>query len=464
MKRFLTWITAGILFAIAGQGGLQAQNRNRAAQSSLAELSNSLRDLSETVSLSVVQITASGYGIDNGEQRNGISQLSRQRSTGSGIVVSDDGYIMTNAHVIEDARSIRVKLNGQRSAQTSLFDAKVIGVDTILDLALLKIQAQGLKPLTFGNSMDVRQGQIVLAFGSPLGMENSVSMGVVSSTERQLGDDDPRIFIQTDTPINPGNSGGPLVDVQGRVVGINTFIFSQSGGSEGIGFAVPSNVVRYAFASFKRDGHVHRGQIGVSARSITPALAIAFNLEPENGVLVEDVAPEGPSDRAGLRVGDVILSMNETPLHNVRDLSLQLYEYVIGNKVTLQVSRDQKKIPIFVTVTERQNDPVRFADLVNPDKNLISKLAVLGVTIDDKIRDLLPLRIDKGVLVAAFSGPPLYFGDQLHQGDVIHAVNGHSVTSVDELRTQLDNVKRGQPIVLQAERNGSLNFLVMEGN
>jgi S1-C subfamily serine protease len=222
--------------------------------------------------------------------------------------------------------------------------------------------------------------------------------------------------------------------------------------------------MRYAFASFKRDGHVHRGQIGVNARTITPALAIAVNLEPENGVLVEDVAPEGPSDRAGLRVGDVILSMNETPLHNVRDLSLQLYEYVIGNKVTLQVSRDQKKIPIFVTVTERQNDPVRFADLVNPDKNLISKLAVLGVTIDDKIRDLLPLRIDKGVLVAAFSGPPLYFGDQLHQGDVIHAVNGHSVASVDELRTQLDNVKRGQPIVLQAERNGSLNFLVMEGN
>ena len=131
MKRFLTWITAGILFAIAGRDGLQAQNRNRAAQSSLAELSNSLRDLSDTVSLSVVQITASGYGIDNGEQRNGISQLSRQRSTGSGIVVSDDGYIMTNAHVIEDARSIRVKLNGQRSAQTSLFDAKVIGMDSI---------------------------------------------------------------------------------------------------------------------------------------------------------------------------------------------------------------------------------------------------------------------------------------------------------------------------------------------
>jgi serine protease Do len=463
MKHSATWIIAGIVFLIAAAPGLQAQNRNRAAQS-LAELSDSLRDLSAAVSLSVVQITANGYGIDNGEQQNGISQLSRQRATGSGIIISDDGYVMTNAHVVEDARSIRVKLNGQRSAQTSLFDAKLIGMDALLDLALLKIEAQGLKPLPFGNSMDVKQGQIVMAFGSPLGMENSVSMGVVSARERQLSDDDPRIFIQTDTPINPGNSGGPLVDVQGRVVGINTFIFSQSGGSEGIGFAIPSNVARYAYASFRRDGHVHRGQIGVNARTITPALAIAFDLEPENGVLVEDVLPEGPADKAGLRVGDVILTMNEVPIHNVRELSLQLYEYVIGNTVTLQVLRDQKKLPMFVSVTERQNDPVRFADLVSPDKNLIQKLAILGVTIDDKIRDLLPLRIDRGVLVAAFAGPPLYFGDQVHQGDVIHAVNGTSIGSIDELRMQLDNVKRGQPIVLQVERGGSLNFLVMEGN
>jgi len=463
MKQVVTLITAGIAFSVVANVGLQAQNRNRAAQS-LAEISDSLRDISATVSLSVVQITATGYGIDNGDQQNGVSLLSRQRSTGSGIILSDDGYIMTNAHVIEDARSIRVKLNGQRSGQTSLFDAKLSGMDGLLDLALLKIQAQGLKPLTFGSSMDVKQGQIVMAFGSPLGLENSVSMGVVSATSRQLSEDDPRLFVQTDTPINPGNSGGPLVDVRGRVVGINTFIFSRSGGNEGIGFAIPSNVARYAYTSFRRDGHVHRGQIGVNVRTITPPIALAFNFEPENGVLVEDVLPEGPADKAGLRVGDVILTMNEVPLHNIRDLSLQLYEYMIGNKVTLQVLRNQKKLPIFVSVTESKNDPVRFADLLNPDQNLISKLAILGVTLDDKIRDLLPLRIDKGVLVAAFAGPPLYFGDQLHQGDVIHAVNGHSVTSVDELRKQLDNVKSGQPIVIQAERSGSLNFLVMDGN
>lgn len=463
MKQWIAGIaSAALLFLLAG-GPVQAQNRNRAAQA-LSQLSDSLRDLSTTVSLSVVQITATGYNLDNDEQHTGVTILSRQRSTGSGIIVSDDGYIMTNAHVVEDARSIRVKLNGQRSAQTALFEAKLIGMDSLLDLALLKIDAKSLKPLAFGNSMNVKQGEIVMAFGSPLGMENSVSMGVISAVSRQLNDDDTRIFIQTDTPINPGNSGGPLVDVGGRVVGINTFIFSQSGGSEGIGFAIPSNVARYAFTSLKRDGHVHRGQIGVNARTITPALAIAFGLEPENGVLVEDVLPEGPADKAGLRVGDVILTMNETPLHSVRDLSLELYEYVIGNMVTLQVLRDQKKIPVFVTVTENKHDPVRFADLVSPEKDTISTLGILGITIDSKIGDLLPLRIDNGVLVAAFSGPPPYFGDQLHQADVIHAVNGHNVASIEDLRKQLDNIKRGSPTVLQVERGGNLSFLVLEIN
>jgi len=355
-------------------------------------------------------------------------------------------------------------VNGQANGHASLFDAKLIGKDSQLDLALLKIEAEGLKPLPLDNSQDIKQGQLVLAFGSPLGMDNSVSMGIVSATARQLNEDDPRIFIQTDAPINPGNSGGPLVDIQGRVVGINTFIFTQSGGSEGIGFAIPSNVVRYVYASLKRDGHVHRGQIGVFARTITPPLAIAFTLQPDTGVLVEDVLPEGPADKAGLHVGDVILSIDGRPIRNVRELSLQLYEYTIGDSVELEILRDQKKLQVKVSVTEKENDVLRFADMVNPDKDTIPKLGILGLTIDDKIRQILPLRYDDGVLVAAFAGPPPYFGDELREGDVIHAVNGRRITTVEMLRAELDNLKGGQPIVLQAERNGSLTFLVLEGN
>jgi serine protease Do len=453
----------GILLVLALSAPPQAQNRNRTVQA-LTELSDSLRELSAAISPSVVQITGTGYELDNDERHTGASVLSRQRSTGSGIIVGADGYVMTNAHVVEASRSLRVKLNGMSPGQATLYDAKLIGKDSQLDLALLKIEAEGLKPLLFGNSQDVQQGELVLAFGSPRGMDNSVSMGIISATARQLGEDDPRIFIQTDAPINPGNSGGPLVDIKGRVIGINTFIFSQSGGSEGLGFAIPSNVVRYVYASLKKDGHVHRGQIGVFARTITPPLAIAFNLQPDNGVLVEDVLPDGPADKAGLDVGDVILSIDGQPLKNVRDLSLRMYEYTIGDTITLQVQRGGKTAQLRVPVTEKESDAVRFADMVNPEKDMISKLGVLGLAIDDKIGQILPLRFAEGVLVAASVGATPYFGDELREGDVIHAVNGHRILTVEMLRNELENVKHGQPIVLQVERNGSLTFLVLESN
>jgi serine protease Do len=452
-----------ILFLLVLSGQARAQNRNRPVQA-LAELSDSLRDLSAAISPSVVQITGTGYGLGNDEQHSGANVLSRQRSTGSGFIVSPDGYIMTNAHVVDGARAIRVKLNVQRTEQVSLYDAKLIGKDSLLDLALLKIEAEGLKPLQLGNSQNVKQGELVMAFGSPLGMDNSVSMGIVSATARQLSEDDPRIFIQTDTPINPGNSGGPLVDMQARVIGINTFILTQSGGSEGIGFAIPSNVARYVYASLRRDGHVHRGQIGVFARTITPALAIAFDLQPDTGVLIEDVLPDGPADKAGVHVGDVVLSIDGAPLRNVRDLSLRMYEYTIGDTLELQILRDQKKLQIKTAVTEKENDLIRFADMVNPDKDMVSRLGILGLTIDDRIRQILPLRHDEGVLVAAFAGSPSYFGDQLRQGDVIHSVNGHPISTVEMLRAELDSLKPGQTFVLQAERNGILTFLVLESN
>src|SRR5215467_9139680 len=300
----------------------QAQSRGRNAIT-LKELSDSLQQLSSRISPSVVQITATGYGLDSA-QHTGNNVLSRERRTGSGVVVSGDGDIMTNAHVIAGARTIRVKVNAVYQRQGSVFEAKLIGMDRLLDLALLKIEMTGLKDLPFGSSRDLEQGQLVLAFGSPLGMDNSVSMGIVSAPARQLSEDDPRIFIQTDAPINLGNSGGPLVGAAGRLVGINTFILSQSGGSEGLGFAIPSNVVRYVYASLKKDGRVHRGQIGIFARTITPPLASVFNLAPDTGVLAEDVMPGGPADKAEIKVGDVVLSLGARQLHTVRDLALEL--------------------------------------------------------------------------------------------------------------------------------------------
>src|SRR5262245_28550073 len=441
----------------------QAQSRGRKAIP-LAELSDSLQQLSSRIFPSVVQITATGYSL-NSAQHTQTNVLSRERSTGTGVVVSADGDIMTNAHVIAGARTIRVKVNGVSKGRSSVFEAKLIGMDRLLDLALLKIEATGLKDLPFGSSRDLEQGELVLAFGSPIGMDNSVSMGIVSAPVRQLTEDDPRIFIQTDAPINPGNSGGPLVDAAGRLVGISTFIVSKSGGSEGLGFAIPSNVVRYVYASLKKDGRVHRGQIGIFARTITPPLASVFNLEPDKGVLAEDVIPGGPADKAGLQVGDIVLSLGGRPLRNVRDLALELYQYRIGDTVQLQVARGQKVFGATVAVTESHGDPERFADMVNPESNLVSKLGILGVTIDDNIRQVLSdLRLRDGVLVAAQAGTPSYFGDQPREGDVIHAVNGRHITSVEALRSELDRLKSEEPLVLQVERESILMLLVLETN
>ena len=460
--QLLTVVTAVLVSPVLlARAGASIQRNN--AQS-LAQLSDALRDLSTKISPSVVQVVGSGYGLDADEQHTGTSVLSRQRSTGSGVIVTDDGYIMTNAHVIDGARAIRVKLTGQRSGPASLFDAKLIGKDNLLDLALLKIKTTRLRPLSFGNSLKIEQGQLVLAFGSPLGMDNSVTMGVVSAPARQLNEDDPRIYIQTDAPINPGNSGGPLVDIEGRLVGINTFIFSRSGGSEGIGFAIPSDVVRYVYSSLKKDGHVHRGQIGIFAKTITEPLAQAFRLEPEGGVIVEDVIPDGPADKAGVQVNDVVLSLDGTELRNVRDLALQLYQYVIGDTVELRILRDDKKFTAHIAVTEKPDPERGFADLVSPENNLVAKLAILGVTVDDKIREIVALRDDQGVLVAALAGPPPYLGDSLREGDVIHAINRRPITSVEMLRNELDALKSEEPIVIQVERDGSLMFLVMEAD
>jgi len=451
-----------IFFTLSAQSPINAQGR-KSAGLSLGDFSSQLQELTSRVSSSVVQITGSGYGMESDGEHANTGILTRERSTGSGVVVSEDGYIMTNAHVVDGARTIRIRISGISGKGISTFDAALVGIDRVLDLALLKIETSGLQALPFGNANEVKQGELVMAFGSPLGMDNSVSMGIVSAAARQLSDDDPRIYIQTDAPINPGNSGGPLVNTEGHLIGINTFIFSKSGGSEGIGFAIPSNVIHYVFESLRKDGHVHRAQIGIAARTITPTLASGLDLEPENGVLVEDTQMDGPAEKAGIEVGDVVLSIGDTPLRNVRDLALELYRYNIGDAVNLQIRRADMKFSIKLAVAESDDDPERFADMVNLEDNLIPKLGILGLTIDDKIRSVLSaLRIPDGVLVAALGGSPSYFGDQPQAGDVIHAVNGTMVNSIESLESQLLQLKPGKPLVLQLERNGTMLFLALE--
>lgn len=432
--------------------------------------SQSVQELSGMVTKSVVQVLTVGYGLssDNTDKSDTTTAyLTPQRGVGAGVVMTPDGYIVTNAHVVEGARRIRVRLQGMKLEQEpdayGELEAKLVGVDQVSDVAVIKIDGKDLPALQFADSGMLKQGQIVFAFGSPLGLENSVTMGVVSATERQIDPDNPAIYIQTDAPINPGNSGGPLVDVDGKVVGINTFILSESGGNEGLGFAIPSNVVKTVYEQLRTEGHVHRGEIGVAARSITPDLLEGLRLPTARGVLLEDVTPDSPAEKAGLKIGDVVTRVGGKPVNNIRQFSLDLLEYKIGESAKVDVLRGPKEFSYSVKLIERADDPQRFADMVTGPDNLVPRLGVVGVTVDRQLRQLLPdLRIPSGVVIAAKTPTAALLGEGPEPGDVIHSVNGQPVDGVASLREKLRLVKPGAAVVLQIERDGAFSYLVLE--
>jgi serine protease Do len=473
-----------LIFATLAVYGQQTGRQSRVAalagsKDSLHQLSDSIEALSETVSPAVVQVFSTGYALAD-EESEGVDTaataglVTKQRSSGSGIVLSADGYIVTNNHVVRNARRVRVQLAspphdsdaapGKLHAHGKLLEAKVVGVDREADLAVLKVEpGERLQVLKLSDSDALHQGQVVLAFGNPLGLENSVSIGIVSSVGRQVKPDDPMVYIQTDAPINPGNSGGPLLDADGNVIGINTFILSQSGGSEGIGFAIPSNIVRNVYEQIRKDGHVHRGEIGVSVQSITPDLAAALGLKQDTGVILGDVTPEGPADEAGLKPGDIIVSLNGRRLDSARDFETALYRIPLKETATVEALRGSQTIPTKVKVEERDDDPFRFVDLVKPDQNRVSKLGIVGVPITAEIAKLLPdTRKPYGIIVAARTGEAEYSGQGgLKLGDVIYSVNTTPVSTLDALRDAVDALKVADPLVLQIERDGKLMFLTL---
>jgi serine protease Do len=431
--------------------------------------SQSIQTLTAAVTKSVVQIVATGYGFSSEKTSTDTALFEPQEAIGSGVILTSDGYIVTNAHVVQGARKIRVRLPGLEapgpdgSKPHGPVNAKLVGLDRQSDLAVLKIDATDLPALPFADSDELKQGQVVFAFGSPQGLENSVTMGVVSAIARQVSEDNPTTYVQTDAPINPGNSGGPLVDVDGRVVGIDTFILSESGGSEGLGFAIPSNVVRNIYEQLKSEGHVHRGQIGVYLRTITPDLAEGLKLTRDHGVLLEDVSPGSSADKAGLKVGDVVVNIGGKPVGDVKQFATQLFTYKIGQAAPIGVVREGKVVAIDVTLVERPDDPQRFADMVTGPVNVINRLGVVGITINDDLRKLLPdLRIPSGVIVAARTPASTLLGEGPEPGDVIHAVNTNPIVDIAGLKQVLRAIQSGDPIVLQIEREGGLTYLVME--
>src|SRR3984885_6656219 len=285
-----------------------------ASRQTLAQFNDALEDLAAKVSPAVVQILVTGYGPLHEESRSETALIVRQHAVDSGVIVDPAGYIMTNAHVVEGAQRIRVALPlpmGDSAGQVPIgkrriLEARLLGQHKETDLALLKIDEPDLPTLPLLSPQRPHVGQLVFAIGSPEGLQNSVTMGVVSALARQPDPTKALTYLQTDAPINPGNSGGPLVDMYGSVVGINTFILSQGGGSEGLGFAVPARVVDFVYHSLRKYGHVHRVEIGAVAQEITPDLADGLHLSQRWGVVVADVKPDGPAAAAGLQIEDIV--------------------------------------------------------------------------------------------------------------------------------------------------------------
>jgi serine protease Do len=422
------------------------------------------------VAPAVVQIRVTAYGPVAGGATAPGALIGTQRSTGSGVVLSPDGFVVTNAHVIEGGRRFVVVLPRPaipgmpgRSALAPVSQevpATLVGTDHETDLAILKVALTDLPFARLGDSDSLAPGQVVLAFGSPFGLASSVTMGVISAVGRQLRDEDRMIYLQTDTPINPGNSGGPLVSDQGLVVGINTLIYTQSGGSEGIGFAAPGNIVRFVFEQIRTNGRVRRGEIGVFAQTITPGMAEGLRLARQWGVVLGDVYPNGPGAKAGLRVGDLIYSIDGKPMENGRQFDVTLYPR-LGRKVNLEVGRGLQRITLEVPVVERHDEADRFRAMVTPEQNLISRLGVLGLDLTPELIRLIPgIRDQHGVVVAGVAADAE--GQTAPQpGDVIYGVNGEAVRTLGDLRTAIGRIAPGGTAVLQVGREGQLRFITL---
>jgi serine protease Do len=437
----------------------------------LQQMNSALQALVARVSPAVVQILVTGYGTVEESKTTEAALIARQHAIGSGVIVDSDGYIMTNAHVVQGARRVRVVLPMPSPDMPSVtpvgsehtVDAKIIGVHKETDLALLKIDLKGLPTLELGATRRVHQGELVVAIGSPEGLESSVTMGVISSVGRQPDPDRPMVYIQTDAPINPGNSGGPLVDMDGYVVGINTMILSEGGGSEGLGFAIPARVVRFVYQSLRKYGHVHRVEIEAAAQNITPSLAEGLGLTQSFGVIISDVTPGGPADSAGLKIGDIVISADERSVDTLPGLTAAMYLHPLDQVMKLVVLRGKDKKTLEVPVLEHRDPMDKFMDAVDPEKSLVRRLGVLAIDLDAQLKAVAgDLRISSGVVVVARAADLLGPETGLRSGDVIHSVNSVSVDSVDSLRARLRDIKPGGAVVLQVERDDKLEWLAFE--
>jgi serine protease Do len=472
-----TKLLARVLFVgiLASFNVLYAQQKPRSsAIDQLEQLNRSVQGIVSRVAPAIVRIDVVGYGRsddDDDKEKSEAHLISKVKSLASGIILDADGYLLTNAHVLKGAKQVRVTLvqsvhSSNESAASKphkiTFDARIVGVFDDADVAVLKIEATGLPVLPLGDASQIQQGQLVFAIGNPEGLNNSVSMGVVSAVGRPPQSGAVPLYIQTDAALNPGSSGGALVDIHGHLIGMASFSLTESGGSEGLGFALPSNIMYLIYKELKSKGHVQVGDIGLNVQSITPTMVSGLRLPQDSGLIVSDVAADSPAEAVGIQQKDILISLDGSPIDTVAQYATVFYTKQPGDQVELQLLRGSQLVTASARVRVRVDDPEHLLERLDLHKSIVKPLGIVGTALSKSRRATgEALRSKSGVLVS---------GELAHSdidtgllvGDLIRSVNGTDVQTVEGLRSLIQAFKPGDAVVLQVERHGRFMYLPFE--
>jgi len=390
-----------------------------------------------------------------GEIPEGVDPHQQRTSLGSGFIMSDDGYIITNNHVVKDADEIIVRLNDRRE-----FIAEVIGADERSDLAVLKIESKRLPTLKLGDSSLLKVGEWVLAIGSPFGFDHSVTQGIISAMGRSLPNENYIPFIQTDVSINPGNSGGPLFNLQGEVIGVNSQIYSRTGGYMGMSFAIPVNVVKDVYQQLKAEGYVSRGWLGVLIQDVTRELAESFGMKKPQGALVAKVLYDSPAEKAGFMVGDVIISFNKDNIGLSSDLPPMVGSTKVGKSVPVEVIRHGKSVSLQVKIAELPvDDSSRIASTGNNGKKGNNPLNVIVEDLTEQQRQELEIK-DHGVIVSQVSSGPAYKAG-VRNGDVMLLLNNIKIKNAKHFEELVNQLPKDKSVPVLIQRRGGPIFLAL---
>ena len=386
----------------------------------------------------------------------------KEQSLGSGVIVSPDGYIITNNHVVEKADEIKVTLLDKRS-----FKGRIVGADPKTDIAVVRIDASSLPTLKWGDSEKLQVGEFVLAIGNSYGLSHTVTMGIISAVGRaNVGIADYEDFIQTDAAINPGNSGGPLVNIKGELIGINTAIFSRTGGYQGIGFAVPSNMVRLVMDQLVQRGKIIRGWIGVTIQELTPELSQKFGLKKSNGALVSDVAKDSPAAKAGIIRGDVILEFNGKEVKDVSSLRNMVAQSKTGSEVSMKILRSGKEYTVKVIIVEM---PREIAEVVPSQlPNDSEAEALTGLTVMDLTKEIARqlglYKDEKGVVVVKVEPGSPADEAEIKKGDIIKEIDRKKVDNLGDFNRIASNIKKDETVLLFINRGGKRFYVILKAS